>query len=89
MNESGHQWQRPDPANPPDTLPLAEVTKRTSKGRQPATFTERDITRAIKGATKAGKEVSAARIERDGSIQLIFGPARPVQPSLESNPWDA
>jgi len=53
VNESGHQWQRPDPVNPPDTLPLAEVTRRTSKGRQPATFTERDITRAIKGATTA------------------------------------
>jgi hypothetical protein len=59
-----------------------------SKGRRPATFTERDITRAIKGATKAGKDVSAARIERDGSIQLVFGPAKPMPPSMEANPWD-
>ena len=88
MNKSGHQWQRPDTAHPPDTLTLAEVPRRTSKGRRTATFTERDITRAIKGATKAGIEVAGARIERDGSIQLIFSPARPVQPCLEPNPWD-
>lgn len=89
MNEDGHQRRRPDADHPPDNPTLAEVPRRMSKARRPAAFTERDITRAIKGATKAGKDVSGARIERDGSIQLIFGPAKPVPPSMEANPWDA
>jgi len=51
-------------------------------------FTQADVLRAIKGAVRAGLQVAAARIERDGAIVLTFGAPQPVPSSQEVNPWD-
>ena len=39
--------------------------------RRPATFTQSDVSRALKGAESAGFEVGEVQIERDGTIRLL------------------
>ena len=56
--------------------------------RRQATFTQVDVVRAIKAAVRAGQQVATARIERDGTITLVFGPPQVVPSSPEFNPWD-
>jgi hypothetical protein len=56
-----------------------------SRGAQ--TFKQRDFTKALKGAEKAGKIVQRAELRKDGSILLDFDPAkRPDDPNI--NEWD-
>jgi hypothetical protein len=54
----------------------------------PASFKVSDLTRALKGAVKAGMPVARARITPDGSIDIIFGEAESLPPSGKINPLD-
>jgi hypothetical protein len=51
-------------------------------------FKEADITRALKGAKKAGYCVAQALINRSGEIVLIFGAAAAADAPRTINPWD-
>ena len=53
-----------------------------------ALFTQADVTRALKGARKAGYTVDRAVINRAGEIVLTFGSAEPRSCEDERNPWD-
>ena len=55
--------------------------------RRPFRFTQGDVTRAMKGAEKAGRYVAEAFITRDGDIRLILGTPQTV-PSLAILPLD-
>ena len=57
--------------------------------RRPATFTQRDLVRALKAAEVAKLQLASVRIEPDGTILLIPGVPEPVPSAKELNPWDA
>jgi hypothetical protein len=60
-----------------------------SRGVQ--TFKQRDVTKALKGAEKAGFKVQRAEVRRDGSILLDFdrpAAAPPASPDPAVNEWD-
>jgi hypothetical protein len=42
-------------------------------GRGPCTFKQTDLTRALKGAAKAGVEVQRFEIDREGKIVVVSG----------------
>jgi hypothetical protein len=42
--------------------------------RRPPPFRQSDLTRALRGADAAGREIQRAEIDRDGKIVLVFGP---------------
>jgi hypothetical protein len=54
------------------------------------TFKQTDVTKAIKGAVKAGFRVQRAEVRQDGSIVLDFDPpaAAPASPDPNVNEWD-
>ena len=54
--------------------------------RGPATFKQRDIAAAIRAARQAGIEVARIKIEKDGTITIIFG--TPAAELLPANEWD-
>lgn len=58
-----------------------------SRGAQP--FTQNDVTKALKGAAKAGLEVQRVEIER-GKIVLVTGKPTDIStpPFPVENPWD-
>lgn len=47
-------------------------------------FRQSELTRAIKAAEAAGKEIAGAEISTDGRILLVFGTPQ----DLEKNEWD-
>jgi hypothetical protein len=53
-----------------------------------ALFTQADVTRALKGAKKAGYAVDRAVINRAGEIVLMFAAAEDTLRESERNPWD-
>jgi hypothetical protein len=53
-----------------------------------ALFTQADVTRALKGAKKAGFAVDRAVINRTGDIVLEFQTAEAKPRETERNPWD-
>lgn len=66
-------------------LPVSEAT---SMSREVQTFTQGKVTKALKGADKAGKRVTSAMILPDGSIKLDFE-ASPLAPQdVNANEWD-
>lgn len=44
--------------------------------RQPARFTQSDLTKATKAVQAAGLKVAAVRIDREGKIEIICGDAQ-------------
>lgn len=56
--------------------------------RRRATFTQRDLVRALKAARGAGLQVVEALISRDGDLRLVFATAQTVPSSQERNSWD-
>jgi hypothetical protein len=53
------------------------------------TFTQGDVTKALKGAVKAGLKVQRAEVRQDGSILLDFDPpATAPQDDPNVNEWD-
>jgi hypothetical protein len=58
-------------------------------GRGAQTFKQGDITKALKGAEKAGLKVHRTEVRQDGSILLDFDPpAPPTSPDPAVNEWD-
>jgi hypothetical protein len=54
-------------------------------------FTQGDVTKAIRGAEKAGYKPHRAEVRQDGSILLDFDPpaaAPPASPDPAVNEWD-
>jgi hypothetical protein len=56
--------------------------------RDVQTFTQGQVTKALKGADKAGKRVTSAVILPDGTIKLDFDSGASV-PTTNTNEWDA
>jgi hypothetical protein len=57
--------------------------------RSPCIFKQQDITRAIKGATKAGVNIRRIEIAKDGRIVIITAAEVAVQIGPgEDNEWD-
>ena len=55
--------------------------------RDVQTFTQGKVTKALKGADKAGKQVTSAVILPDGTIKLDFGAVVP-ESAPTANEWD-
>jgi len=56
--------------------------------RAPSIFRQQDLTKAIRGATKAGVNIARIEIARDGKIVIITA-AEPTQlRAEEENEWD-
>lgn len=53
-----------------------------------AIFREADVSRALKGAKKAGLEVARVEIDRDGKIILVAG-AKCQTDEVPGNEWDS
>lgn len=51
----------------------------------PARFKQEDLTRAVRGAERAGMRVGRVEITPDGRIVLV---SESVSPKGASNPWD-
>jgi hypothetical protein len=49
--------------------------------RPPSLFRQRDISRAIRGATAAGLTVSAVRINPQGAIEVVIGKLEAQDPA--------
>lgn len=70
------------------SIPHETALKRSRK-RRSATFSQRDVTRAVKGVQDAGLQVGMVRITPEGEILVIPGQP-PAVPSLQDpNEWDA
>lgn len=54
---------------------------------RPAKFRQPELTRAIRGALKAGANVSGAEINPDGTIRVLFEKAAPETPSSALDEW--
>ena len=63
------------------------MSKHAPRSRRVVRFTERDVTRVIKGAKSSGHNVASIRIAPDGSIEAILGTPQPAASSTV-NPWD-
>ena len=50
-----------------------------------ARFKEADITRAMKGAIKAGMRIGRVEIDPNGKIVIL---SESVAPPVDPNPWD-
>jgi hypothetical protein len=55
-----------------------------SRGAQ--TFTQNDVTKACRGAVRAGLEIQRVEIDRAGKIVVFAGKAADTKPS---NEWDS
>lgn len=55
-----------------------------------ATFTQADVSRAIKGVEDGGKSVAAVDIRRDGTIRVFIGEPSPAPDLASEGPdeWD-
>lgn len=51
-----------------------------------ARFKEADVTRAVRGATKAGMMVGRIEIDPNGKIVIL---SESIAPSVDPNPWDS
>ena len=59
----------------------------TARAR-PATFLQRDVTRALKAARAAGVEPTELRISPDGTLRMFLGSGDTRPSGEEPNPWD-
>ncbi|PZO77056.1 MAG: hypothetical protein DI640_01345 [Sphingomonas taxi] len=50
-----------------------------------ARFKEADVTRAVRGATKAGMLIGRIEIDPNGKIVIL---SESVAPPVDPNPWD-
>jgi hypothetical protein len=56
--------------------------------RTAPTFKQGDMTRAIRGAERAGLKVARAEVRTDGSILLDFDPPATAPQDPNANEWD-
>jgi hypothetical protein len=57
--------------------------------RGPQTFRQGDVTKALKGAEKAGYKPHRAEVRQDGSILLDFDPPATTPQDPNVNEWDS
>jgi hypothetical protein len=69
---------------------IGVITADNADGMSRVSFTEADVTRALKGAKKAGYSVTRARIVHGtGDIELVFGISdEHTSNGLSDNEWD-
>jgi hypothetical protein len=68
-----------------------ELPKNPRGNRRPSRFTEKDISRAIRGVEKSGKQVGKVKIDTDGSIQVAIESFKDISDPtsvIEFNEWD-
>src|SRR6266536_1334702 len=78
-------------AHQDDTAKRASIPQRARhrSNRRPCKFTQRDISRAIRGVEASGKQVGSIRIGMDGSIQIaVAGANDPDEATAIGNEWD-
>jgi hypothetical protein len=68
---------------------MAAVHHLPTNNRRHTGFRQADLERALKAATRAGHNVETARIDRNGTIELVFRAPPSVTSSAGKNPWDA
>ena len=56
--------------------------------RGPARFTQRDVARLVRAAEAVGKEVTAIRVEKDGTIVVVVGEPGKAEAVTGANEWD-
>ena len=57
--------------------------------RQPSSFRQRDLTRAIKAVVAAGLHVAGVKVSAQGDIEVVTGEGKTQGPSTEGeNEWD-
>jgi hypothetical protein len=61
--------------------------------RKPLKFKQTDVTRALLGAEKAGKDARGVTVNpRDGTFSILFAPSGEMgvasSESVQPNPWD-
>ena len=56
--------------------------------RGPQTFKQGDVTKAVKGAVRAGLNVQRVEIDRKGKIVVHVGEPRDREPKPTSSEWD-
>ena len=56
--------------------------------RAPSIFRQQDVTKAIKGATKAGVNIARIEIVKDGRIVIITATEAAWIGGEEENSWD-
>jgi hypothetical protein len=66
--------------------PLPQLRRVPGNQRRPGL--QAVLERALKAATRAGHHVDMARIDRNGSIELVFRAPQGVRSSAGKNPWD-
>jgi hypothetical protein len=68
---------------------MAAVLHPPSENKRRPSLRQADLERALKAATRAGHHVDTARIDCNGSIELVFRAQLGVASSAEKNPWDS
>jgi len=57
--------------------------------RRPASFRQRDLTRAVKAVIAAGLHVAGVKVSAQGDIEVVTGGHRAEDPpTQEGNEWD-
>jgi hypothetical protein len=56
--------------------------------RRPASITQTEVARVVKGVVKAGVEVARVEVDKEGRIVIIANKLRESMNGAESNPWD-
>lgn len=56
--------------------------------RNPSTFKQADVTKAVKAVAAAGVEVARVEIDKAGKIVIVAGKSGEANGGESANPWD-